>query len=65
MDTILIKIENMLEIIIENGIKLAALVVDLNYVQFLIGIVITIETAQIIYKILMWILRKIPILAIK
>ena len=65
MDTILIKIENMLEIIIENGIKLAALVVDLNYVQFLIGIVITIETAQIIYKILMWILRKIPILAIE
>lgn len=65
MDAILIKIENMLEIIIENGIKLTALVIDLNYVRFLIGIVITIETAQIIYKILMWVLRKIPILAIE
>lgn len=65
MDTILIKIEAMLEIVIENGIKLTALVIDLNYVRFLIGIVITIETAEIIYRILMWILMKIPLLAIE
>lgn len=65
MDTILLKIEAMLEIVIENGIKLTALVIDLNYVKFLIGIVITIETAEIIYRILMWILMKIPLLAIE
>lgn len=65
MDTILFKIETMLEIIIENGIKLTALVIDLNYVRFLIGIVITIETASIIYRILIWILMKIPLLAIE
>lgn len=65
MDTIIFKIEAMIEIIIENGVKLSALIVDLDYVRFLIGIVITIEIAEELYKIFMWILRKIPILAIE
>lgn len=65
MNTIIFKIETMLEIIIENGVKLTALVVDLDYVRFLIEIVITIEIAEELYKIFMWTLKKIPILAIK
>ena len=65
MNTIIFKIETMLEIIIENGVKLTALVVDLDYVRFLIELVITIEIAEELYKIFMWTLKKIPILAIK
>lgn len=65
MNTILFKIEAMLEIIIENGIKLTALIIDLEYVRFLVKIVITIEIAEGLYRIFMWILRKIPILAIE
>lgn len=65
MNTILFKIEAMLEIIIENGIKLTALIIDLEYVRFLVEIVITIEIAEGLYRIFMWILRKIPILAIE
>lgn len=65
MNTIIFKIEAMLEIIIENGVKLTALIIDLDYTRFLIEIVITIEIAEKLYKIFMWILRKIPILAIE
>lgn len=65
MGIILTKIEAMLNIIIENGIKLTALIIDLNYVRFLIEIVITIEIAQMIYKIFIWILMKIPILGVE
>lgn len=55
----------MLNLITENGIGLMNFLVDFSYARWLINAVITVEIGEGIYKVIMWILKKIPILNIK
>lgn len=51
--------------IIDFGAPMLDLVLPYNIAKVLIGIVITIEVALMIYKLVMWIITKIPMLNIQ
>lgn len=50
---------------LETGLTILGNYVDLNYVKILLGMLIALWLAFELYKFIMWILRKIPILNIK
>lgn len=47
------------------GIGLLANWTDLGYLMLLFGLVLAVDAAILIYKVVMWFLRKIPMLGIK
>lgn len=47
------------------GIGLLANWTDLGYLILLFGLVLAVDAAMLIYKVVMWFLRKIPMLGIK
>jgi len=47
------------------GIGLLANWTDLGYLMLLFGMVLAVDAAMLIYKLVMWFLRKIPMLGIK
>lgn len=46
----------------ETGIALLANYTDLGYLLVLFGIIIAVDVGVLLYKLVMWILRKIPML---
>ena len=50
---------------LENGISILSNYVDLSYLSILIGIVLAVDAGLLIYKLVMWIIRKIPMLGIE
>lgn len=50
---------------ITSGIAIVSAYVDMSYLLMLFGVIFAIEVALLAYHIIMWILRKIPILGIE
>lgn len=50
---------------IATGIAIASNYFDLNYLFILFGIVVAVDAGILIYKFVMWILKKIPMLGIQ
>lgn len=50
---------------IATGIAIASNYFDLNYLFMLFGIVVAVDAGILIYKFVMWILKKIPMLGIE
>lgn len=48
----------------QNGINLLNVFMPMNYMLICLGIIIGIDVAVMIYKLVMWIIRKIPMLNI-
>ena len=46
---------------IATGISLVANYVDISYLLTLFGIVVAVDGAILLYKLIMWIIRKIPV----
>lgn len=59
------KVKPFIDMIFTNGMQLIWLVLDLEYTKWLLGIVLTIEVGLITYKVVMWVLKKIPVLGIE
>ncbi|MDM8126228.1 hypothetical protein [Mediterraneibacter glycyrrhizinilyticus] len=59
------KITPFMDMIFTNGVKLIWLVLDLEYVRTLLLIIIGIQAAMFGYKVVMWVIKKIPIINIK
>lgn len=50
---------------LQVGLSILAAYTDLNYLLALFGIIIAVDAAVLVYKLVMWILRKIPMLGIQ
>lgn len=50
---------------ITSGIAIVSAYVDMSYLLMLFGVIFAIDVALLAYHIIMWILRKIPILGIE
>lgn len=50
---------------ITSGIAIVSNYVDMSYLLILFGIIAVIDTSIFLYRVIMWILRKIPILGIQ
>lgn len=48
-----------------NGLSIFAAFTHFSYIMILFGIVVVIDAAMLIYKFVMWILRKIPMVSIE
>lgn len=59
------KIKPFMDMIFTNGVQLIWLVLDLEYVRTLILIIIGIQAAMFGYRVVMWVIKKIPIINIK
>lgn len=46
------------------GIRILGNYVDLNYLLVLFGVILAIDIGLLLYKLVMWILRKIPMLGV-
>lgn len=53
-------VEQILEYI-EKGIKLVSNYIDMEYLLILFGAIISVDVGVFVYKLVMWIIRKIPI----
>ena len=49
----------------EMGLGIAANYFDLGYLMILFGLVLAVDAGMLLYKLVMWFLRKIPMLGIK
>ena len=49
---------------ITSGIAIVSAYVDFDYLLVLFGIIVAVDTVVISYKVIMWIIRKIPLLGI-
>lgn len=61
----MIELEPFFNILFNGAVNLLWLVMDLEYTKYLLGIIITIETSMALFKIIIWIIKKIPFLGIK
>lgn len=50
---------------LQTGIGILRNYVDLSYLGILIGVVLAVDAGLLIYKLVMWIIRKIPMLGIE
>lgn len=64
IDRVLVELEPFFDLLFNGAVNLLWLVMDLEYTSWLLGIIITIETALAIFKVIMWIIKKIPFLGI-
>lgn len=58
-------IQPFIDTIFKFGTQLMWLLLDLEFTKYLLGIVLVIETGIQLYKIVMWIIKKIPFLGIQ
>ena len=49
---------------LQQGFTILAVYVDLNYLFTLFGLILLVDVGLLLYKFVMWILRKIPLLGI-
>lgn len=49
---------------IETGLQILACYVNLDFLLILFGLVVAVDAGLLIYKFVMWVLRKIPMLGI-
>lgn len=64
-DIILDKVSDYLDIVLVNGVNLLYPFLDFTFIGNLLKMVIIIETGIYTYKILIWTLKKIPIIGIE
>lgn len=50
---------------IEIGVGLISNYIDISYLTTLLGIIIAVDVGLLLYKLVMWIIRKIPMLGIQ
>ena len=65
MPSQVVSVLNRLLDLFQNSINLFACFIDFNMVKILLPLVILVVNFEGVYKIIMWILRKIPILGIE
>ena len=50
---------------LEIGVGILSNYVDITYLGILVGVVLSVDAGLLIYKLVMWIIRKIPMLGIE
>ena len=64
IDRVMEEIQPFTDMLFSGTVNLLWLFMDLEFTAWLLGIVITIEAGLMIYKVVMWIIKKIPFINI-
>lgn len=64
VDRVMAEIEPFTNMLFSGTVNLLWLFMDLEFTAWLLGIVIAIEAGLMIYKVVMWIIKKIPFINI-
>lgn len=64
-DRVMTEVKPFIDMIFQFGSQILWLILDLDFTKYLLGLVLAIETGVEIYKIILWIIKKIPVINLK